>query len=168
MAYQSHIARTALRKALRTHPEAEAVLKGRLVSSLTLAELHNGLLALGLDPVNITIASGIEHDARLNSSEPASSAPDDDDLDIAESETETETETMTDNRAAETAAIEAEVQTIRGLIVTGGFGSLDDRLRQLVTEARKPPSKLGLRFRRRYPGRPGSYRETDRKERDLA
>src|SRR3954468_20111170 len=105
MAYQSHIARTALRKALRTHPEAEAVLKGRLVSSLTLAELHNGLLALGLDPVNITIASGIEHDARLNNREPASSAPDDDnldDLDIAE----TETETMPDNRAAETAAIE--------------------------------------------------------------
>src|SRR3982751_5455192 len=119
MAYQSHIARTALRKALRTHPEAEAVLKGRLVSSLTLAELHNGLLALGLDPVNITIASGIEHDARLNSREPASSAPDDDDLDTAESETET----MTDNRTAEASAIEAEVQTIRGLIVTGGFGS---------------------------------------------
>jgi hypothetical protein len=75
---------------------------------------------------------------------------------------------MTDNRAAETAAIEAEVQTIRGLIVTGGFGSLDDRLRQLVTEARKPPSKLGLRFRSTLPRAPRFISRNRPEERDLA
>jgi len=41
-----------------------------------------------------------------------------------------------------TDAIEAEVQTIRSLIVTGGFSALDDRLRQLVTEAHKPPVEV--------------------------
>ena len=39
---------------------------------------------------------------------------------------------------SEDAAIEREMQSIRGLIATGGFSAFDEKLRTLVIEARKP------------------------------
>lgn len=54
MAYPSHVARSALRRALREHPQAETVLQGRLVNTLPQAELHKGLISLGLSPTLIT------------------------------------------------------------------------------------------------------------------
>ena len=47
--------------------------------------------------------------------------------------------------AADPAAVERELSEIRGLILQGGFGALDDRLRELVTEARKPPVTVTMR-----------------------
>jgi MoxR-like ATPase len=126
MAYPSHVARGALRHALRTHPNRDTVLQGRRINDLTLLELKSALANLGIDPVQLTVNAGngqtiIEPD------------------DTGDEDTSTMGLTQAGQELlAEGNAIEAEVQTIRGLIMTGGFATLDDRLRQLVTEARKP------------------------------
>ena len=57
MAYPSHIVRGALRHALRTHRDADLILQGRLVNSLTLADLKAALAALGEDPDAIAAAA---------------------------------------------------------------------------------------------------------------
>ena len=50
MAYPSHVARGALRHALRTHPDADTVLNGRRVNDLTLGNLYDALRHLSVDP----------------------------------------------------------------------------------------------------------------------
>jgi cobaltochelatase CobS len=126
MAYPSHVARNALRSALRNHPDRDTVLNGNLVSSLTVDELKAALTRLGID------ASLILEAARLAHGDVAPDNAPDTDQDAAPMPNTIDTPDAPD------AMIEAEVQTIRGLIMTGGFATLDDRLRQLVTEARKP------------------------------
>jgi cobaltochelatase CobS len=95
------------------------VLNGRKVNDLTLDQLKDCLTVLGINPAQLILNAGngqtiIEAD----------NTPDDQD---------TAPVTVPDMPD-----VEAEVQTIRSLIMTGGFATLDDRLRQLVTEARKP------------------------------
>jgi MoxR-like ATPase len=130
MAYPSHIARGALRHALRTHPDRDTVLNGRRVNDLTLGNLYDALRHLNVDPEGIIeatrlVASNTGKPSNWNETpEPA--------------DTDEDTAPMPDATPDAPDAIETEVQTIRSLIMTGGFATLDDRLRQLVTEARKP------------------------------
>jgi cobaltochelatase CobS len=127
MAYPSHVARGALRHALRTHPDADTVLNGRRVNDLTLGNLYDALRHLNVDP------EAIARDA-LNAPPgnlPINVLAEPQDQDAAPMPNAIDTPDAPD-------AIETEVQSIRGLIMTGGFATLDDRLRQLVTEARKP------------------------------
>jgi cobaltochelatase CobS len=130
MAYPSHVARGALRHALRTHPDADTVLNGRRVNDLTLGNLYDALRHLNVDP------EAIARDA-LNA--PPGNLP----INVLAEPQDQDATPMREANPDATpdtpdAMIEAEVQTIRGLIMTGGFATLDDRLRQLVTEARKP------------------------------
>jgi len=136
----SKIARHALRGALRDHPQAETVLQGRYASNLTTPELRKGLLSLGLDPDGIA-AEALAGTAPTRSPRTRKTGSDrmPQPVEAAAIGAETETETET---SATPDAIEAEVQTIRELIVTGGFSSLDARLRELVTEARKPAVEI--------------------------
>ena len=135
MAYPSHIARGALRSTLRSHPDRETVLNGRRVNDLTLGNLYDALRHLNIDPDAIVQGA--------LSANPPTHAPDQD-PDQEDTTMQTDDTDTVDLLApdTETAAIENEVQTIRSLIVTGGFSALDDRLRQLVTEARKPPVEV--------------------------
>jgi len=130
MAYPSHVARGALRHALRTHPDRDRVLNGRRVNDLTLDQLKDCLTVLGINPALLILHAANGQTIIEADNTEADNTPDDQD-----------TAPMPDTVATPGApdAIEAEVQTIRGLIMTGGFATLDDRLRQLVTEARKPP-----------------------------
>jgi hypothetical protein len=57
VAYPSHVARSALRRALREHFHAATFLTGRKINDLTLAELTSALIALGLDPDAIAAAA---------------------------------------------------------------------------------------------------------------
>jgi cobaltochelatase CobS len=127
MAYPSHVARGALRHALRTHPDADTVLNGRRVNDLTLDQLKDALGQLGISHSQVTLEA-LHGQAAIRDAlqTPNNWQPDQD------------TAPMADTIDTPDAMIEAEVQTIRGLIMTGGFATLDDRLRQLVTEARKP------------------------------
>ncbi len=141
MAYQSQIARGALRHALRNHPgDLVGALHGRMINNLSLVELKSALITLGSDPEAI-VATALK-------------AKDDCDAAIAETrgnetaEIERDMETMinsqpgTSEDESEDAAIEAEMQSIRSLIATGGFSAFDDRLRGLVIDARKPPVEI--------------------------
>jgi len=119
MAYPSHVARGALRHALRTHPDRNTVLNGNLVNSLTLDELKAALTKLGIDPVQLVLNA-------TNGQTP-----------IEPSDTAEDTAPMP-NGPDTPDAIETELQSIRSLIMTGGFSSLDDKLRQLVIDAHKP------------------------------
>lgn len=116
MTYPSHEARNLLRATLRAHPDKDSVLNGRRVNDLTLNDLNECLNRLGVTapPVQPSVPQ--------------------DQQDIAPMNTDNAIDDIT---APDT--IEAEVQQIRSLIMQGGFGMLDDKLRALVTEARKPP-----------------------------
>ncbi len=137
MAYPSHIARNALRSALRNHRDSTLVLSGRLVNSLSLADLKAALAAIGCDPDKIASDAmmGLAANAMAanitSQEEMYREMPEPDDAIWNKPEPEID--------AIEPDPVEAEVQTIRSLIVTGGFSALDERLRELVTEARKPP-----------------------------
>jgi cobaltochelatase CobS len=134
MAYPSHIARGALRLALRTHPDRDRVLNGIRVNDLTLDNLRHALVTLGVDPdETIRVAMGIAQ-TRGHITAPDPVQPED-----ATPEDQTEDQTVTD-------AIESEVQAVRSLIVTGGFTALDERLRQLVIDARKPAERVEVRI----------------------
>ena len=146
MAYPSHIARNALRSALRNHPDCANVLAGRLVNSLSLVDLKVALVTVGLNPSHIVadaLSGGI---AAANRAALAGTMPSPDGF-SPQNRDQDETNAM-ESAAIEEAEIDAidpvetEVQTIRGLIVTGGFSALDDRLRELVREARKPPVEV--------------------------
>ena len=134
MAYPSHIARTALRNALRNHPDRETVLNGERVNDLTLANLHHALTQLGVDPNAIVEAVRLAHGSvgPLGEDEEAPIMP-------ADADTDADTDATID------AAIAAELQEVRSLIVTGGFSALDDKLRALVIEARKPAERIEVR-----------------------
>jgi MoxR-like ATPase len=131
VAYPSHVARSALRRALREHPAADTVLAGRLVNTLTQGELINGLKTLGLDHVAIAAAA-------LNAPAPHQ-------LVELPCDNLPQAETIDAPGTIEPDAIETELQGIRSLIGSGGFAALDDKLRSLVIEARKPPVEVQVR-----------------------
>ena len=59
MAYQSQIARGALRHALRNHPgDLVGTLHGRMINNLSLVELKSALITLGSDPEAIIATAG--------------------------------------------------------------------------------------------------------------
>jgi cobaltochelatase CobS len=98
------------------------VLNGRKVNDLTLNALNECLAALGVNspapfPVHTPETTTMETET-----------------------TDAAADAIGDTTIAD--AIESEVQSIRSLIVTGGFSMLDDKLRALVTEARKPPVEV--------------------------
>ena len=129
MAYPSHVARGALRHALRTHPDRDSVLQGRRVNDLTLAELTACLHALGVDHADIAATILLGRDISPKAAIDAGNPQDTDTMALTPAD---------QDLLAEGNAIEAELQSIRSLIMTGGFSSLDDRLRQLVIDAHKP------------------------------
>jgi MoxR-like ATPase len=155
MAYPSQIERTALRTALRNHPRAQTVLNGQLINNLTRAELDKALITLGLDPLAI-----IQH---VNGAMITATAQPCDLPSQASDETD-QLEPIEDDMGETARAIaatleidpvEAEVQTIRSLIVTGGFSALDDRLRELVRDARKPAVEIVREIEVEAPGTSG-------------
>lgn len=153
----SHAIRAALKAALR----ASGAVTGRDVSNLNVDELTKALRAAGSDPMAIaekalrdngTPARQISRImARLSgrTSAPRSGEATDVDTEIDASEDTTDmdataTEQGEHNMSValsdqDTAAVDAEVSAIASLITTGGFRALDDKLRELVVAARKPP-----------------------------
>jgi len=126
MAYPSHVARGALRHALRTHPQADTVLNGRRVNDLTVGNLYDALRHLNVDPdaiarnaLHAADAALTHHNAAIDNTPPFGALPGED----------TDTMALTpagQDLLAEGNAIEAELQSIRSLIMTGGFSSLTD------------------------------------------
>ena len=138
MAYPSHIARGALRHALRTHPDRDSVLGGKRVNDLTLGELTAALNTLGLNPGDvIRDAQGkpTAIDTVIAAGRTSTAASDYEEDQTADDQDETDMPVI-DQTVTDT--IEDQLQSIRSLITTGGFSALDDRLRQLVIEANKP------------------------------
>jgi nitric oxide reductase NorQ protein len=137
MAYPSHIARDALRRALRNHPDCQTILQGRLVGSLKLSELQCGVAALGMDPdaiaadaVNSSVSPLPTHRATITAME------EDDTGDTGDVVAPVAPDPIVID------AVETELAAIRGLIGTGGFSALDDRLRELVIAANKPAVEI--------------------------
>jgi MoxR-like ATPase len=112
-------ARAILRSVLRHHPDAASVTHGRMINSLTVAELHLCLNTLGVNVANVLA----QVPASAVATQPDDARPED--------------ETQPDD--AQPDPIETELAAIRGLVVSGGFGALDDRLRSLLIAANKPP-----------------------------
>jgi cobaltochelatase CobS len=129
--------RTALRRALREHPNAATVLNGRIVNILTITDLHAALIALGQDPDAIAHAAlnPLYAPTQAQAIEPQAI---EDEPQAIEAPAIKDEPTPDEDPHGDAAAIEAEMQSIRGLIATGGFSAFDDRLRALVIEARKP------------------------------
>ena len=122
--------RNALRAALRRHPDIDKFLHGRDVSALSKADLELIASGLGIDLDTLSTAAVAPVTAPMH-------APDQD----PDADSHGTPDSMTDNADAPDLndAIEKEVAKIRGLIISGGFAALDQRLRELVTEANKPP-----------------------------
>lgn len=129
--------RASLRHAIRNHPDMtrEFPAGSRAVGSLTIAELLALASKLGLDGQTILKTAKSEHAQTL-----AEAGVDASETDPANQEDEDTAETDEDAPATETAPdpIDAEVSAIREGIMREGFGALDERLRDLVREARKP------------------------------
>jgi len=141
--------RDALRKAIRQHPRFGEVWTGtgREFQNVTVKDLYRMAGRLGLDPRAITAAvrAGTHVAPAPAPTVPAPAAPAIVDLDDDTSDTdETETETTTEETAEDTVAmaIESEVRAIRDAVTQRGFSALDERLRELVTEARKPAQTI--------------------------
>ena len=150
--------RDALRKAIRQHPDFSRVWTGtgREFQNVHVKELYRMAGKLGLDPRAITAAvraGTYHHDPEKApwvlvkgfKKMPEGFVPvtaDDDDtmdpnnyLDDDVAREDTDTTSPTDMVAM---AVEAEVRAIRDAVTQNGFSALDERLRELVTEARKP------------------------------
>lgn len=158
MTYPSHLERDALRRALRAHPDHARVIGDRRINNLRRQDLEKALLALGLDPVAIASSSApapgpnpARDNPPLPQTEEASAMPDKTgELRAGLIALGVNPETATSNASvfadgrdlADLEAVDAEVQTLRGLIADGfrqgNFSTLDEKLGDLVREARKP------------------------------
>jgi cobaltochelatase CobS len=131
----SALRRNALRAAVRAHPGAAAILAGRKINDLKLSDLIYVARALDLET----------HDIMNNAAAPTfrtETPPAEDGEDAGAEDGEDGEDGQAEDGETEDAgadAIEAQVAAVRGLIVSGGFGALDARLRELVTQANKPP-----------------------------
>jgi len=143
MPYPSAIARTALRSALRDHPQSAGILNGRRVNSMTVDEIGNALIALGLDPKAIA-AAAIAGAPRVNLPQGSASVQIgqlEDDFDpYAHPWPQQGLEKPEDPPMID--PIETELQVIRSTVATGGFAALEDKLRTLISEAHKPPVEV--------------------------
>jgi len=135
MAYSiSPAARTALRRALREHPGFPSLPQSIMGPGKKYArDLDNRELLAALDYL------GVNADQIISASVLIDQLPDPDDIEAEATPMLPDDPVIADAVAD---AVETEVQAIRSLIVTGGFGALDDRLRALVSEARKPPVEI--------------------------
>jgi cobaltochelatase CobS len=138
----SAIRRNALRAAVRAHRDAaEAQLNGRKINDLPLAELIAVAESIGLDAKVIMDNAAPAPNWPTPRTAPAEDSEDGED-DEAQDAVTRHIEAENAEAGAEDAgadAVEAQVAAVRGLIVSGGFGALDARLRELVTQANKPP-----------------------------
>lgn len=131
---QSHAIRSALRAALRAAPNGP---RGHAVSNMSPAELRAACDALGLDVAAITDAAIAANMAAGMASGGVPSDTDQDQDDMTDQDDEAPD---TDQGADDTAAtVEAEVSAFRQTILAGGFAALDDKLRDLIRAAHKPP-----------------------------
>lgn len=135
----SALRRNALRAAVRAHPGSAAALAGKLVSALTLPDLIALATRLGLD------AGAIMHAAHPGAGAPRPVTPgdtedpgEDQDPDLEDPDQERDREREREDQDPDQGHIETEIKAIRGLIVSGGFGALDARLRDLIVQANKP------------------------------
>jgi MoxR-like ATPase len=133
--------RDALRGFIRANvgtPDHDAVihhLGGRLINNLTKENLRTLLCIARIDPMALRPATAAgappmadDDDATDDNARDLMTPPDAPDA------------TGTDAAPADDdAAIEAEVSAVRADIMGGGFASLDQKLRDLVIAARKPP-----------------------------
>jgi cobaltochelatase CobS len=113
------------------------------VNDLSLADLHIVLAGYGLDPAKITadaLATAASNSATITNMITTEALLSPERMAVATSASDDDNDAPAAPDAPD--AIEAEVQTIRSLIVQGGFSALDDRLRELVTEARKPAVEI--------------------------
>jgi len=129
--------RAALRHAIRNHPDMLRHFPegSRAVGTLTIAQLLALAGKLGLDGTTILQTAKNEHaqtlaEAGVDASEtdPANEGEPSDD---EPAESENAPATLPD-------PIDAEVSAIRDAVMRDGFSALDERLRDLVREARKP------------------------------
>lgn len=140
--------RNHLRTLLRTHRDAQTILKGRNVSSLTKSELMDGLRTLGVQP---------SFDAQDLQNAHITQEPEDDTPYASEDDTQDVLELDTQDNAqddTEAQAVEHELSEIRRLVMQGGFVSLDGRLRDLVVAARKPPVEVRIEVPVEVPASP--------------
>ena len=127
------LARAALRRAIRNHPDMLTAFPqgSRAVGSLTIAELLALAAKLSLN------GPGIMREAR--STPTPSTEPDEAEAEAeAEGEGEAESEAEGEADADTIDPVDAEVAAIRDSIMREGFSALDERLRDLVRDARKP------------------------------
>jgi cobaltochelatase CobS len=141
--------RRALRKAIREHPEFPnrfPTLVGRQLQEAVVKDLYRIARQLGLDPAAIyatatgaarAIASAAAAQPLATPQPPVVLAPGFNEDEEDESESESESEPVAIDTSV-TDAIENEVRAIRDAVTQKGFSALDERLRELVTEARKP------------------------------
>ena len=148
--------RAALRHAIRHHPDMSTVFPdgSRAVGSLTIAGLLALASKLGLDGATILATAKAAHGETLAE---AGIATEDTAEDTAEDTDDTD-DTAT---PAEPDPIDVEVATIREGIMRDGFSALDERLRELVREARKPAIILPAAAPA-TPGSPAQARPTGR------
>lgn len=125
--------RAALRHAIRNHPDFLSHFPegSRAVGSLTIAQLLALAGKLALDGGTILKTAKAAHADTLAEAGVDASETDPENEDEGESESETEGETAPD-------PIDSEVAAIRDAVMRDGFSALDERLRDLVREARKP------------------------------
>jgi MoxR-like ATPase len=127
-------ARAILRSALRAHPNAEALIRvarasARRVNELTMDELLAALGHGALDAQHI-----LDTHAALDAGDRARAA-----AILAQHEQPEAPELAPEPDATTPDPVDAELQSIRGLVVSGGFTALDARLRDLIIAANKPP-----------------------------
>ena len=133
--------RDALKSAIRANPLHQKQ-GSRNLSNLTVKQLYALARQLGMDPSDICrrarIASAGTGDFDNGVTPPAPRAPVDlDQLEDEATEAMAEDEEGTATTVDE--AVEQEVRAIREAVTQHGFSKLDERLRDLITEARKPP-----------------------------
>jgi len=135
--------RDALKSAIRAHPGFPRE-GSRELSTKNTKELYAIARRLGLDP------GAIYRDAKAGAAAASPVAPSprtwsDDDVGQYEAPDDTGQGEPTDQGEPEITeptvadAIETEVRAIREAVTERGFSALDERLRELITEARKPP-----------------------------
>ena len=128
---------------------ARLTLNGRLINNLTKADLRGLLRIVGIDPMALHPAQSMDAATRAMGGNPPDMNDTDDETDTddnardlmvpPDADAGEETETTPAAPDDDATAIDAEVNTIRADIMGGGFAALDQKLRDLVIAARKPP-----------------------------
>jgi MoxR-like ATPase len=127
----STVVRDAVRRALRDHPDLasipEAISQGKPVNSWAKDQLQAGLDYLGLNLQTIADAALAGETVEV----PYKVTPQQ--LQLGDDDDQGEAPAVIDDD------IETEVQSVRSLVITGGFSALDDKIRALIIAGRKPP-----------------------------